>query len=290
MAADGRGATPEVAVPSVPMDRRRFLISAVGTAGIAGLTVVGCTSSRSSGSEGSASTDTATTVDAGQVPATAPAAGACTLTPEMTSGPYYIDAMAIRRDITEDRQGFPLDLTFTVIDSSTCEPLAAAAVDIWHCDANGEYSGWNGNTLAETFANGRNTKTYLRGIQLTDTDGRARFRTIYPGWYEGRAIHVHLEVHTGGRAGTTYQGGHVNHIGQVFFDDGLSDELMKRGPYATHTGTRTRNDQDTIYAKGGDNQIVRVDPSTASSPEAGFRGSVTLAVDPHAVPVPLPVA
>lgn len=277
MSADARDGTLDASVARAPMDRRRFLVSAVGTAGVAGLTVIGCTSSGSSESAATTTTE-------------ADAARACPLIPEMTSGPYYVDAMAIRWDITEDRRGFPLDLTFTVIDSSTCEPLPDAAVDIWHCDANGEYSGWNGNTLAETFANGRNTKTFLRGIQLTDSDGRARFRTIYPGWYEGRAIHIHLKVHTDGRAGTTYEGGHVNHVGQVFFDDGLSDELMKQGPYASHVGTRTRNDQDTIYAKGGRDQIVKVIPSAASRPEAGFRGEITLAVDPHKVPVPLPVA
>lgn len=208
----------------------------------------------------------------------------------MTSGPYYIDKMAVRRDITEDRKGFPLEMAFTVIDAKTCEPLENAAVDIWCCDANGEYSGWNGNTLAETFANGRNDKTYLRGIQLTGADGVARFTMIHPGWYEGRAIHIHLKVHTDGHAGKTYEGGHVNHVGQVFFDDGLSDALMKLGTYAAHTGTRTRNAQDSIYAKGGADQMVTLTPGNAQHPESGFTGAVTLAVDPGATPAPLPVA
>lgn len=208
----------------------------------------------------------------------------------MTAGPYYIDGAAIRSDITEDREGFPLDLVFTVIDATSCAPLAGAAVDIWHCDANGEYSGWNGNTLAETFQNGPNDKTFLRGIQLTGDDGTARFATIYPGWYEGRAIHIHLKVHAGGRQGETYDVGHVAHVGQVFFDDAQSDALMEMGEYAKHTGTRTRNDDDSIYAEGGAAQIVTVTPSGARDPQKGFSGAITVAVDPHATPAPLPVA
>lgn len=217
-------------------------------------------------------------------------AKACRLVPEMTSGPYYLDGMAVRRDITEDRLGFPLEMTFTVIDSQTCVPLDGAAVDIWCCDANGEYAGWNGNTLEETFTNGRNDKTYLRGIQLTGADGRATFDMIHPGWYEGRAIHIHLKVHTGGDAEKTYEGGHVNHVGQVFFDDDLSDELMTKGEYAKHPGTRTRNAEDSIYRDGGDDQLVTIAPPNADDPEAGFKGAITLAVDPKAVPAPLPVA
>lgn len=208
----------------------------------------------------------------------------------MTSGPYYLDDMAVRRDIVEDRVGFGLNLTFTLIDSTTCEPLEGAAVDIWHCDANGEYAGWNGNTLQETFTNGRNKLTYLRGIQLTDAHGEARFKTIYPGWYEGRAIHIHLKVHTGGAAGATYTGGHVNHVGQVFFDDAQSDSLMKLGEYAKHQGTRTRNDEDSIFAKGGADQIVTVTPGGSANPETGFTGVIALAVNPKVVPEPLPVA
>lgn len=173
---------------------------------------------------------------------------ACRLVPEMTSGPYHLDGMAVRRDIAEDRAGFPLEMTFTVIDSQTCAPLEGAAVDIWCCDANGEYAGWNGDTLEETFHNGRNDKTYLRGIQITDTDGKATF------------------------------------------DDELSDELMTLGEYAKHTGTRTRNDEDSIYLDGGADQLVTVDPSDPQHPTAGSTGSVTLAVDPEAVPEPLPVA
>lgn len=277
------------------LNRRRFLSAAAGTAGLAGLALVGCSSP---GSDTSAPTTTTGTKAADATSSTTLAsaspttvgAKACRLIPQMTAGPYYLDDMAVRSDITEDRKGFPLHMAFTVIDAETCLALPDAAVDIWCCDANGEYSGWNGNTLAETFENGRNDKTYLRGIQLTDRDGVARFDMIYPGWYEGRAIHIHLKVHTGGDAGDTYEGGHVNHVGQVFFDDLLSDDLMRLGEYAKHPGTRTRNDADSIYREGGADQLVTVTPPDADDPDAGFVGAVTLAVDPNATPKELPVA
>ena len=94
------------------------------------------------------------------------------------------------------------------------------AVDIWHCDALGEYSGVNGTTT-----------TFLRGVQLTDAKGVARFATIYPGWYQGRATHIHMKVHIGGKAaGTTYSGGHVSHTGQMFFPDAITDTRREATP------------------------------------------------------------
>lgn len=275
------------------LDRRRFRGAVAGTAGLAGLALVGCSSSdpKSSGPTTTLeASGSATSAGSATEPSTTVGVRACRLIPEMTAGPYYRDDMAVRSDITEDRRGFPLTMAFTVIDASTCEPLPGAAVDIWCCDANGEYSGWNGNTLAETFANGRNDKTYLGGIQVTGADGIAGFSMIYPGWYEGRAIHIHLKVHTGGDAAETYEGGHVNHVGQVFFDDDLSDRLMRLGEYAKHPGTRTRNDADSIYRSGGADQLVTVTARDTDRPEAGFTGAVTLAVDPAATPRPLPVA
>lgn len=287
-----RADDPHHETKPVAVDRRRFLGIAAAGAGLAGLTLAGCSSSSPRGSEPTTPTSAPQVTGSGVAagPSTTIDPNACRLIPEMTAGPYYLDDMAVRQDITEGRPGFPLELTFTVIDANTCEPLPDAAVDIWHCDANGEYSGWNGNTLAETMRNGRNDKTYLRGIQLTDADGTARFETIYPGWYEGRAVHIHLKVHTDGQVGTTYEGGHVAHVGQIFFDDDQTDELMLLGPYADHTGDWPRNDEDSIYRDGGADQVVTVEPTGAAAPEAGFTGAITLAVDPDAVPEPRPVA
>src|SRR4029079_5865405 len=102
---------------------------------------------------------------------------------------YYIADEKLRRNITEGRPGTPLALKTTVVNASNCKPIKGAAVDIWHADAGGTYSG---------FGAGSGSRTFRREIQRTDTSGIARFDTVYPGWYPGRAVHVHVKVHVGG--------------------------------------------------------------------------------------------
>ena len=143
--------------------------------------------------------------------AVASGAVSCVLAPELTEGPYYLPNERIRRDITEGKPGTPLRLSLTVVSASSCKPIAGAAVDIWHADAGGVYSGVAGNT-----------GTFLRGIQKSDRSGLAVFDTIYPGWYQGRAVHVHVKVHLGGN---------VVHTGQLFFPDALSDRVYRAAPY-----------------------------------------------------------
>lgn len=125
---------------------------------------------------------------------TAPVAAAavCTLTKEMTEGPYHLDGQLVRADIGEDKTGFPLQLTLTVVDDDTCAPLGDALVEIWHCDALGGYSGFVGNNGHDEPDNG----TFLRGAVLSNAAGVARITTVYPGWYRGRCVHIHLKVHT----------------------------------------------------------------------------------------------
>jgi protocatechuate 3,4-dioxygenase beta subunit len=195
---------------------------------------------------------------------------ACTLTPEATEGPYYVDLERVRRRITEGRAGLPLRLRITVLDTRGCVPLRGAAVDVWHCDALGDYSGVGGEST-----------TFLRGVQLTDARGAATFDTIYPGWYPGRAVHVHLKVHVGGRrSGTRYAGGHVAHTGQLFFPEAMSDKVFAGPPYRRHHGERTRNGDDGIYAgAGGAAAVLRLTPAPAR-----LVGTVTLGVNPTATP------
>ena len=116
----------------------------------------------------------AATSDGAGPPAVASGAVSCVLTPEQTEGPYYLSREKLRRDITEGRPGVPLLLRLRVVDASTCRPIPHAAVDIWHADALGVYSG---------FGSGARSRTFMRGIQRTDATGLARFRTVYPGWY-----------------------------------------------------------------------------------------------------------
>src|SRR5688500_10762368 len=112
-------------------------------------------------------------------------AATCTQTAELTEGPFYFDVDKIRSDIREDREGAELRLGIRVRDAADCSPLSDAVVDIWHCDATGNYS-----------ADG---ETYLRGAQVTAKDGVAEFTTIYPGWYPGRTVHIHAKVHIDSR-------------------------------------------------------------------------------------------
>ncbi|MFN8036793.1 MAG: intradiol ring-cleavage dioxygenase [Acidimicrobiia bacterium] len=212
---------------------------------------------------------------------------ACRLTPELTAGPYHLDGHLARRDITEGKSGVPLELRVRVHDlTAGCGPLAGAAVDVWHCDAGGEYSGFNGNSLAATQAGGTNTERFLRGVQRTGADGVATFTTIFPGWYQGRTVHIHLRVLEGGSLGATYQGGHVAHVGQAFFDEATTARVMALDPYRARTGTRTRNEQDSIYRQAGPRALTTLRPR---GPAPGYVADFTCVVDPNATPPPAPM-
>ena len=139
----------------------------------------------------------------------------CVLTPELTEGPYYIAGEKLRRDIRDGHPGTLLTLRLRVLNASTCAPIKGAAVDIWHADAAGNYSG---------FGAGASSRTFMRGIQKTDKNGLALFTTVYPGWYQGRAVHIHVKVHVGGS---------VVHTGQLFFPDAITDRVYKRRPYSS---------------------------------------------------------
>jgi protocatechuate 3,4-dioxygenase beta subunit len=205
-------------------------------------------------------------------------AAACTLTAEQEEGPYYLGLERIRKNITEGKSGLRLDLHLTIVDSSTCKPIEGVAVDIWHCDAVGVYSGFG--------SEGTSGKTYLRGVRLTDADGLASFRTIYPGWYRGRATHIHLKAHVGGSAGPSrYSGGHVAHTGQLFFSDTTTDKVAKLSPYTRNQTTRTRNSQDHVYTgEHGAGVVLHLGRRKAGTIKSGFVAAITLGIDPDATP------
>jgi protocatechuate 3,4-dioxygenase beta subunit len=199
--------------------------------------------------------------DAAQAAVGGPAAVAaglvtCVLAPEMTEGPFFVEGDRVRRNITEGKPGLPLTLRLTVVDVSACKPIRGAAVDIWHCDAGGAYSGAD--------AQGTGGRTFLRGIQRTDRNGLAIFKTIYPGWYPGRAVHVHLKVFVGG---TTV------HTGQLFFPDRLTDVVYRRSPYNRRPNRDPRNAGDWIFRNGGARSLLRV---TKSGP--GYVGRISVGV------------
>jgi protocatechuate 3,4-dioxygenase beta subunit len=177
----------------------------------------------------------------------------CLLTPELTEGPYYIAGEKLRRNITGGHPGTALALHLTVLDASTCKPVKNAAVDVWHCDAAGDYSGLNGSST-----------TFMRGVQRTNASGLAVFHTVYPGWYTGRAVHIHVKVHVGGS---------VVHTGQLFFSDSLTDRVYKRSPYSSRPGRDTRNAADSIYRNGGRKGLLSV-----RRHGSGYVGSIAMGV------------
>jgi protocatechuate 3,4-dioxygenase beta subunit len=164
----------------------------------------------------------------------------CVLTPEQTEGPYYIASEKVRRNITEGRPGIPLLLRARVVDASTCRAVKGAAVDIWHADAAGAYSG---------FGAGAASRTFMRGIQRTNANGVAAFRSVYPGWYPGRTVHIHVKVHLGGS---------VVHTGQLYFPDRLTDAVYRKSPYDVRPDRDTRNANDAVYRNGGRNSLLSV--------------------------------
>jgi protocatechuate 3,4-dioxygenase beta subunit len=233
-------------------------------------------------------------------PAASPVASAgCVLTPQQTEGPYYIDTDLIRSDITEGRPGAPLQLALGVQRASSCEPISGATVEVWHCDALGEYSGFDpaqpqtqgeppGSSSGTPSAKPRppggpppggsppggggtgmqrqpvNTLRFLRGGQVSDAAGRVTFQTVYPGWYMGRTVHIHIKVHAGGQEA---------HTGQLYFDDATSDRVYTQQPYYAHVGRDTTNATDGIFRQGGQQSLL-----TLSQSGNGYTGTQTLVV------------
>ena len=211
-------------------------------------------------------------------PAVGPAAIAsgavsCMLTPELTEGPYYIANEKLRTNITEGRPGTPLTLKLAVVDASTCRAISGALVDIWHCDAGGIYSGYSSLSSGAAAPGpggpgGHQAPTdklnFMRGIQKTNAQGIATFQTVYPCWYRGRTVHIHVKVHIGGR---------VEHTGQLFFPDSLTDTVYKKRPYSNRPGRDMRNADDSIFRNGGSKSLLALHRSGN-----GYVGAITMGV------------
>jgi protocatechuate 3,4-dioxygenase beta subunit len=181
----------------------------------------------------------------------------CVVRPEQTEGPYFVDEHLNRSDIRSDptdgrvRPGTPLALTLAIsrLGAGDCQPLPGAQVDIWHCDALGIYSDVQDphfNTIGQKF---------FRGYQITDARGEAKFLTIYPGWYEGRTVHIHVKVRTAPQAGRNFE-----FTSQMYFDDGLSSRVYADAPYATKGKRTSRNQDDRIFRRGGDQLMLAPTP------------------------------
>lgn len=242
---------------------RREMLVVMGGAGLA--LVVGCSGDDSpEGAPTSAATQSATQAPTQGVGATATAGSgvvpSCVVQPELTEGPYFVDGMLDRSDIRAEpttgavSEGALLALTVAVSrvgGDASCEPLANAIVDVWQCDALGVYSG------VVDFAGQFSTEgqSFLRGYQVTGADGIARFTTIYPGWYPGRATHIHFKIRT--EDGYEY-------TSQWFFDDALSDEVNAQAPYSEKGADgRLQNDADGIYGQTDGQLTLDVQPDAS---------------------------
>jgi protocatechuate 3,4-dioxygenase beta subunit len=182
----------------------------------------------------------------------------CVLTPEVTEGPYWIDNKLIRRDIREGKPGLPLVLEFTIVNAKTCKPIKGADVEIWHCDAVGNYSGYDAGSSGGGpggpggggggHATPTSSTRYLRGHQRSDAAGKASFLTVFPGWYRGRTPHIHMKVHIGNDR--------VMHTGQVFFNEAITAAVYKQAPYSSHGQPDTPHSRDMIFAQAGGSRAI----------------------------------
>ncbi|MCJ2033607.1 intradiol ring-cleavage dioxygenase [Methylobacterium sp. J-068] len=164
------------------------------------------------------------------------AEGVCRLMPQTVEGPFYLDPKLVRDDIREDRPGLPLTLRLRVIEAGPCTPVPHARVDVWHADARGIYSGYR--RQGDTGGLSTEGQTFLRGTQTSDAEGWVAFRTIYPGWYPGRATHVHFKVFLDARTLVT---------GQMYFPEPATAAVYRDAAYGNRAAARdTLNAQDGI--------------------------------------------
>ena len=186
-------------------------------------------------------------------------ADVCVIVPEVTEGPYYFDPALLRADITEGRPGLPMTLQMQVVDQG-CTPIADARIDVWHCDADGIYSGYNGYE----------GQTFMRGTQMSDADGMVTFSTVYPGWYRGRTTHIHFKVFLNETTVLT---------GQIFFPDEVSERVYATvAPYTTHTNRDTFNNEDGIAQQAGAASVASVEQTAEA-----YTAKLVVGVDPNAV-------
>ncbi|MFJ9944162.1 dioxygenase family protein [Streptomyces erythrochromogenes] len=236
---------------SSPTSRRALLLAA-GSAGAAAVLSAACAAP--AGTRGAAGMPSASPA---RPPSPTPsktaqaAAPACVLAVGAGAGPYYLDLDLVRSDITQGRGGVPLRLDLTVVRvPDGCRPLAAAGVEVWHADADGDYS--------------TGQDTFLRGTQITDRTGRCVFHTIVPGWYAGLAPHIHFKIRPDTRTETT---------SQFFFPENLLTRIYTRPPYAHRTPPEHPNQRDSRYRAAGETMTLNLTPDGN-----GYRATHTIGI------------
>jgi protocatechuate 3,4-dioxygenase beta subunit len=233
------------------MDRRIFLkkLSLTSVVALAGCSVLEDVMDGGSSSSSEVATPVAQAPD-NYVPA-------CVLTPQQTEGPYYFNADQVRSDITEGRIGIPLRLVVYVVNANNlnaCEALSNAVVDIWHCDAEGLYSGYGGQ--GDHHDIDTSGEDFMRGIQVTDTTGRVEFATVYPGWYSGRTTHIHFTIHVDSTRVAT---------SQWYFPEDVNTQIGTLAPYNVRGQNPTTNARDGVAGseRNLDQLMFSVEPDGA---------------------------
>ena len=174
--------------------------------------------------------------------------GSCAVTPNETIGPFPSTRDLLRSDVRDGKDGVVLALTLRVVNANAgCAPVQGANVEIWHVDAAGNYSQYGGQT----------TVNFLRGIQATNAAGEVAFTTVYPGWYQGRATHIHVEV---------TQNGVSRKVTQIAFPESVNDEVHRSAVYASRGTNPTTNLRDGIFADSLASEIV----TPTGSPTSGY--------------------
>ncbi|GKW26290.1 dioxygenase [Pectobacterium carotovorum subsp. carotovorum] len=212
----------------------------------------------------------------------------CPLTTEQIVGPYFVDYKILRRDITESQPGIPLLLKIKVIDGVTCEPVDNILVDIWHCNARGKYSGWSfispdkeASTDDVGTVNRTDSTSFFRGIQPTDQNGVVRFTTIFPGFYAGRATHIHVAIRRPSK--NPLEKEHFAFVGQLYFPEDLCRVVYNNEPYSPRDITRVTNDKDDYFTKmNGVQSLLTVNKVNEGDFNDGFTGEIILSIDKNA--------
>lgn len=209
----------------------------------------------------------------------------CVLTPEQIAGPYFRNTKLIRRNISEGENGIPLLLKLKIVDTVRCMPVSNAFVDIWHCNARGSYSGWAKISPDLEAVSGEvgsiqrtDDETYLRGSQYSDAEGIVRFTTIFPGFYAGRATHIHVAVRELGP--TILEDRHVVFVGQMYFPERASNEINQLAQYDGREIGRLTNDKDEFYTQmRGHASTLTVKRIAEDSVEDGLFAELVIGVD-----------
>ena len=224
--------------------RRKALATLGGFAGLAMLTSCAGSSFTTPASNSTSTTDQAATP------------GTCSVIPSETEGPYPASQVLgqswiYRQNNTDDRAGVPLQMVLNLFNTNnSCNPISNAAVYLWHCDKDGNYSGYGNSTTA----------TFLRGVQVSSSAGQVTFQTIYPGWYSGRITHIHFEVFLNNNLSSR-----AAKVSQIAFPQAITQSAYASSLYVGRgqNTSVTSFARDNVFSDGVESQLATVSGDTS---------------------------